>query len=498
MTTTTAGAAAAEPAAPERDASGTRPGWLLFTVLAAQFMALLDVFIVNVAAATLRADLGTSDARLQLVVAGYTIAYAVLLVTGARLGGRYGPGRLYLHGLGLFTLASLACGLAAGDGQLIVFRVLQGVGAATMMPQVLALIQRTFTGVARARALTLFAAVIATGAAAGQIVGGVLINADLFGWGWRPVFLVNVPVGLLLLGLGRWALPLGRPRRAERVRPLDLGGLALLAVAVLLCTVPLVLGQERGWPAWCWISLAASGLVLAVLLGYETPLAARGGAPLILPRVLRSTGSSTAVIFLVMALNAGLLFALSLHLQVPTAQSGLGYGALRTGLTFLPSAVGFGATSLTWRRLPARLRPALVPAGMLTVAAGLAGTGLLLRNGDDGGVWLLLACGWVGVGLALAYGPTLDQALARVAPEDAADASGLTVMVTQLGMLAGIAAFGALYLDRAADAVSSAEGVWALCLALAVTALVGAGVGWRGTRAAHRRGGSLAGRPTAG
>ncbi|RMI35973.1 MFS transporter [Streptomyces triticirhizae] len=487
MTTTTVHADRTGPVPGARDASAGRPGWLLVTVLAGQFMALLDVFIVNVAAATLREDLGTSDARLQLIVAGYTIAYAVLLVTGARLGGRFGPGRLYLSGLGVFTAASLACGLAATDGQLLAFRVLQGVGAAAMMPQVLALIQRTFTGAAKARALTLFAAVIATGAAAGQILGGVLINADLFGWGWRPVFLVNVPLGLLLLGVGLRALPLGRPRAADRARPLDLGGLALLAVAVLLCTVPLVLGQERGWPAWCWLCLAGSGLVVAALVGYEARLAARGGAPLVAPRVLRATGTPMIAIFLVMALNGALLFSLALHLQGPESQGALGYGALRTGLTFLPMAIGFGATSLAWRALPGRLLPALVPAGMLLVAGGMLTMGLLLRDGGDGGVVILVGYAVTGVGMALAYGPPLAEALARVAPADAADVSGVTAMVTQLGTLGGVAAFGALYLDRAAARLSSAEGVWTLSLALTATALVGAVAGVRGARAASGR-----------
>ncbi|MEU2878032.1 MFS transporter, partial [Streptomyces sp. NPDC007070] len=178
-------------------------------MLAAQFMALLDVFIVNVAAPTIGADLHASGGDLQLVIAGYTITYSVLLITGARLGDRFGPGRVHLAGLGLFTAASLACGLAQGATELIVFRLVQGAGAALMIPQVLGLIQRTFTGEARARALGAYSAVIAVGAAAGQIVGGVLVAADLFGTGWRPVFLVNVPVGAVLLVVGRRVLPRG-------------------------------------------------------------------------------------------------------------------------------------------------------------------------------------------------------------------------------------------------------------------------------------------------
>src|SRR5690349_20971568 len=216
---------------------------LLATVLAAQFMALLDVFIVNVAAPAIGSDLHASGADLQLVIAGYTITYSVLLITGARLGDRLGHGRVHLAGLALFTAASLACGLAGGAGALIVFRLVQGAGSALMIPQVLSLIQRTFTGEARVRALGAYSAVIAVGAAAGQIVGGVLVSADLFGTSWRPVFLVNVPVGLVLLAVGARVLPRDggarRPRTSGagagvRPRGLDLPGLVLLGAAVSL------------------------------------------------------------------------------------------------------------------------------------------------------------------------------------------------------------------------------------------------------------------------
>lgn len=247
-----------------------RPGRLLAVVIAAQFMALLDVFIVNVAAPTIRDELGASGAGLQLVIAYYTITYAVLLITGARLGDRIGHRRMYLVGLAVFTVASLACGLSQGTGELIAFRLLQGAGSALLIPQVLSLIQRNFTGEARTRALGAYSAVLAIGAAAGQVLGGILVSADLFGTGWRPVFLVNVPVGVALLVVAGRVLPrdggggAGRggetaeertgEAATERARGLDLPGLVLLGAAVSLFTVPLVLGQEKGWPLWSWLS----------------------------------------------------------------------------------------------------------------------------------------------------------------------------------------------------------------------------------------------------
>lgn len=457
------------------------PGRLLAVVLTAQFMAMLDLFIVNVAAPTIRAELGASAAGLQLVVAGYTISYAVLLVAGARLGGVFGHGRAHLAGLAVFTAASLACGLAAGEGQLIAFRVIQGAGAAVMIPQVLSLIQQHFTGAARVRAIGAYSAVLAVGAAAGQVVGGVLVSADLFGAGWRPVFLVNVPIGLALLWLGVRVLPgeprTGRARQEARARGFDPVGLVVLAVGVTLLTVPLVLGQELGWPDWTWISLIACAAVLTGFVLYETRLAARGGAPLIAPRVLRLPGISLAAlrILLVMAANAGFLFTLTLHLQ-----GGLGYSALRSGLMCAPTAVVFGAAGLTWRRWPAGLRSALVPGGFVLMAAGAALVGLALRSGGGGGAVLYAGFLLMGAGMALAFSPNLAGALANVRPQDAADASGVLVTVTQLGQVIGVATVGTLYLNRLAvpGPHASGEALWVCELVLAGAACVGAAAGF--------------------
>ncbi|MFE2014883.1 MFS transporter [Streptomyces sp. NPDC059491] len=460
--------------APSKDrGTDNRPGVLLGVVLAAQFMALLDVFIVNVAAPTIRAELAASGAELQLVIAGYTIAYAVLLITGARLGDRLGHRRMYLAGLALFTAASLACGLAAGTGQLIAFRLVQGAGSALMIPQVLSLIQRNFTGERRVRALSAYAAVLATGAAAGQVVGGVLVSADLLGTGWRPVFLVNVPIGLVLLVLGARVLPRDAHGTPTRARALDLPGLLLLAAAVSLLTVPLVLGQEQDWPLWSWLSLGGSLVFLAVFGGYESGLARRGGAPLIAPRVLRIPGMGRAVLWITVAMgvNAGFLFTLTLHLQ-----GGLGHSALRAGLTFGPAAVVFGAVGLTWRRCPPRLRRALVPGGFLLAAVSALAVGGLLHDGTAGGWGLYPALGALGAGISLAFSPALTGALATVRAEDAADASGLLATVTQLGQLIGVATFGTLFLGRldGPGARSSVDALWVTVLALAAASVLGA------------------------
>ncbi|MGW7369269.1 MFS transporter [Streptomyces sp. NPDC054841] len=473
---TTTSTAAPTPVSSKDPGTDNRPGLLLAVVLAAQFMALLDAFIVNVAAPTIRTELNASGAGLQLVIAGYTISYAVLLITGARLGDLIGHRRMYLGGLAVFTAASLACGLAAGAGQLIVFRLVQGAGAALMIPQVLSLIQRNFTGERRVRALGAYSAVLATGAAAGQVAGGVLVSADLFGASWRPVFLVNVPIGIVLLALGTWALPRDRRDDPERTRGLDLPGLVLLAAAVSLFTVPLVLGQEQDWPLWSWLSLGASVVLFAAFCAYESRLARRGGAPLIAPRVLRIPGMGRAVlrILLVMGVNAGFLFTLTLHIQ-----GGLGHSALRAGLTFAPTAVVFGVIGLTWRRWPTALHGSLIPGGFVLTAVSTVAVGWVLRDGGSGGAGLYVAFAGVGTGLSLAFSPALTGALATVRQADAADASGLLATVTQLGQLLGVATFGTLFLNRltAPRVQASADALWVCALALAAAAILGAMAG---------------------
>lgn len=435
-----------------------RPGLVLAVVLVGQFMAILDVAIVNVAAATIRSDLDTSGAALQMVIAGYTIAYAMLLITGARLGGREGARRVFLAGLALFTGASLACGLATSSGMLIGCRFVQGAGAALMVPQVLSIIQRNFDGPARARALSAYAAVIAGGIVVGQIAGGVLVDADLFGTGWRPVFLVNVPIGVALLLVGRWLLPRDEGRSD---RDLDLAGLVVLSAAVVMFVVPLVLGHELDWPAWGWALLAASGAAFAGFVVLERAIARRGGSPLIPGAVLRAPKMvpGALAMFAAMATYGGFLFSMALHLQ-----SGLGDSPLRAGLTFVPGAVGFGTGSLTWQRLPAAWQRRLIPVGFAAAAVGYTGLGLTMRDGSHGGAVLVVSLAATGLGFGYAYSPILSLVLRHVAPVHAPDASGLLVTTVQLAQVVGVAAFGTLFLSLA-----DGGGVHPTAHALAVT-----------------------------
>jgi MFS family permease len=478
------------------DTTTPHGSWLMLAVLLlGQFMCIIDVLVTNVAMPSIAASLHASGASLQLVVGGYTIAYAMLLITGARLGDRYGRRRAYLAGVLVFTAASLACALAPDSQALIGFRLVQGAGAAVLVPQVFSIIQLNFTGPARARALSAYAAVLSAGAVTGLVLGGVVVTANLFGTGWRPVFAINVPIGIVLAAAVPRLVPPDETSRgataAGRARRFDLAGLAAAACAVLLIVLPLVLGHQEGWPAWCFGCIAAGAVLAAGFVLIERRVAARGGDPLLNLAVLRAPALPSGLVTLAATQIAygGLLFAYTLHLQ-----AGLGESALRAGLSYLPFAAVFGLAGYNWRRLPAAARRVLVPAGLtvgilayLVLAAGLHGAiGAL--------TWAGLTA--VGLGLGLSVSPLLTQSLTHVPAARAADASGLLTTTVQLGQLLGVAAIGSVYLSRAgstpgsgpAHAAASAAAMSGTACWLAVLSaagLVAAAVMVRAAR--HRR-----------
>jgi len=384
----------------------------------------------------------------------------------------------------VFTVASLACGLAPNATALVLFRFVQGVGAAVMMPQVMSLIQRTFTGTARARALSIYSAVIASGAVVGQVLGGVLVSADILGTGWRPVFLVNVPVGVVLMVMARRDLPNGR---GESGRGMDPAGVLTLSAAVLGLVLPLVLGHEEGWPAWCWLSLAVGAALFSVFIVVERRVARADASPLVPGRVLRAPAFAvgTVVALLIMIEYGGFLFTTALHLQ-----SGLGVGPARAGLTFAPMAIGFAATGLTWRRLPERWHAVIVPIGLVGAAGAFALLAAALHDGDSAGAVVLVVLAVLGLAMGLAFSPLLTVSLGRVAVSDAADATGVVITVIQLGQVIGVATLGTLFLTLA-DApgpAASGSALGTTMTALAVTALLSALVSVRLIRPRVARG----------
>ena len=450
-------------------AAAARGRWLMLIVLlAGQFVALLDVTIVNVAMPTVGRSLHASGAELQLVVAGYTVSYAMMLITGARMGELYGRRRMFLAGMAVFTLASLTCGIAPGIGVLVAARFVQGAGAAAMMPQIMSVIQVRFDGPARARALSAYTAVLSSGFVAGQVIGGVLVTANLYGESWRPVFLVNVPIGLAVLALVRRVMPPDAPRRARR---LDLAGLAVAVPAVFLVVLPLMLGHQEGWRGWVF-GCIAGGLALAVVfVVLERRIADRGGDPLLNLAVLRAPGlvPGLAAAAVLMITYGGFLFSFALHLQ-----AGLGDSALRAGLTFAPCALVFGACGYFWRRLPDSSHHLLAPLGCLVAAGGYVGVALVLQSGGRGGLLLQVVLIVTGASLALGFSPLVTHSLVRVPLHQAADASGLLTTTIQLGQAVGVATFGSLFLTLdSAPAASAASGH---ALAVTIEWLAGATV----------------------
>ncbi|PZG22948.1 MFS transporter [Nonomuraea aridisoli] len=408
-------------------------GLLLAIILVGQFLAILNVNIVNVATPTIESDLHSSGAGLQMVVAGYTIVYAVLLITGARVGDLFGYRRAFLGGLAVFTVTTLAAGLAPGTGWLVAFRLLQGAGAAMMMPQVMTLIQRNYHGQARGRAIGLWSLVISGGIVVGQALGGILLGLGL---GWRILFLVLVPVAVLLLVAGMRVLPAdGGGGKAG----LDPAGLVTLSAAVLLLVVPLVLGRDLGWPVWDWASMGLSIVMFGAFVAIERWVVSRGGRPLVDARVLRAPGMRPGLAILLFgpATWGAFLFVSALHLQ-----GDLHMTPLASGMMMVPCALAFGLVGLAWPRLPVRLQRPLVPFGYVVAAPAYVGLGLAA----GGGLSYAIMSALIGAGLGVQVAVT-NMATEQVDGAYAADASGALLTVMQLGQVIGVATVGTLFIS---------------------------------------------------
>jgi predicted MFS family arabinose efflux permease len=439
----------------------------LVIVLAGQAMASMDASILVVAAPSLRTDLNASDAQLQLVVAMYTIAFATLVVTGARLGDVVGRRRAFLTGLAGFTLASLAGGLAPTPAMLIAARAFQGAAAALMTPQVLSIIQLEFEGETRARAIGAYSLILAVGVAAGQILGGLLIGAHLLAEPWRAALLINAPVGALLLVAAPRGLPVTTPGPPRR---LDLAGAAVLSSALVALVLPLTFGRDAGWPAWVWPSFAGCALALAGFVRLQRRVLAQRGDPLFDLNVLRLPGvaAGVAAVMLVMGSYEGFLINLAIHLQ-----DGLGFTPLHAGLIFAVYAGGFATASLTWTRASGAARDRLPVLGPLVMGATLLGVGLTAI----GGGWPvaittpLLFAG--GAGHAFGFSPLASRLTEAVRPAQAATLSGLVITASFVGQVLGVAAFVGIYLGAAphGSAQALAETTGAIAAALVATAV---------------------------
>lgn len=415
----------------------------LVVILLASFMDLLDVTIVNITLPSIRTELHASPAQMQWMLAGYTLAFALGIITGARLGDLYGYKRVFLIGIVGFTAASALCGAAPTAGALVAARVVQGGFAALMVPQVLSQIQVMYAGHERGGAMAAFSSLSGLAAAAGPILGAALLEADWFGAGWRTVFWLNVPVGILALSAAARVLP--EARGAARPR-LDLTGVLISGAGLLLILYPLIAGsEERSWPAWTYVSLLLGVAVLVGFHRYERRLTRRGGTPLVEVSLfaVRSVGGGLLVQFLFFLPIMGFFLTFMQLLQ-----AGLGMAPMAAGLTILPWSVattvaaGLGAAVL----LP-RIGRTTVQIGIIVLAAGFLLLALTAQSATPQTDWLDLLPGVVvgGVGMGLTVAPLAQLTLDGVPVEHASSGSGLFNTIAQVAASVGVAIIGTVF-----------------------------------------------------
>jgi EmrB/QacA subfamily drug resistance transporter len=426
--------------------------WIaLFVLLAAEIMDLLDALITNIAAPSIRADIGGSASTIQWLGAAYTLAMAVGLITGGRLGDIVGRRRMFLIGAFGFTAGSLLCAVSQSPEMLIACRGLQGLFGAVMLPQGLGLIKEMFSEEETAKAFGMFGPVMGLSSVGGPVLAGWLIDADYFGTGWRMIFLINLPLGLLAVLGGLRFLPESRAARPPR---LDLVGVVLAALASLLVVYPLVQGRELGWPAWTFVSMAAAVAVFGLFGWYETRRHRSGGDPLIVPGLFRKRGFTGGLIVGLVFFSgiSGFSLVLSLFTQL-----GLGYSPLKAGLVGVPLSIGmiigFGVAQTVQR-----FGRTVIHAGVAVMAGGVATIVLTLHlAGVDVTPWQLIpSLLLTGLGMGVLMAPFFDIVLAGVETHETGSASGALTAVQQLGSALGVAVLGTIFFGLLGGHVASA------------------------------------------
>ncbi len=427
--------------------AGTAPAghphrWIvLFLVLAAEVVDLVDSTVVNIAAPTIRTDLGGSAATMQWFLAAYTLAFAVSLVTSARIGDIVGRRTMFLVGMGGFTAASLLCGTAYSPGMLIACRLLQGAFGAAMIPQGLALIKDAFPPAELSKAFTMFGPVMGLSAILGPVLAGVLLHANLLGTGWRMIFLINIPVGVVAFaGAVRYLPHLRLPGKPVRLDPVGVG---LVTVASALLVYPLVEGHELGWPAWTFAMMAGSLVVFAIFLLNER----RSADPMIEPSLFRIPAftGGLAVILTMFVAMMGLMLAFNLYLQL-----GLGFSALHAGLAFVPWSAGIAiGAALAGAWLGPKYGRLVMQGGLLAVAVAMVGLWwtVALRGGSTTAWDLAPATFAAGIGSGLVFAPMFDIILAGVNEREVGSASGVLNAFQQFGGAVGVAVLGTVFFE---------------------------------------------------
>ncbi len=434
--------------------TGKEPGVApLAVLLTGTFLIVLDFFIVNVALPSIQQDLNVDATALEWLVAGYGLAFGALLLPASRWGDRYGRRRVFSIGVALFVLASAACGLAPGTPTLLLARLLQGAAAAAIGPTVLALIGDVYAGAARVRALGTYATVMGVAAASGQLIGGLLISADLFGLGWRTIFLVNVPVGLAALALAPRLLP---DTRVD-APPVDVPEAVLAVAALTAVLLPLTEGREQGWPAWTWCSLAGAVVLGALTLRRGRALRQRGRRPLLDGAALRHRPVAAGLVGQ-LALFTGMasyFLVLALYLQ-----QGRGLSALGAGLVFTVLAVSYMAGTSVAPRLALWGARTVVPASAVVFGLGHLAVLLAVAHiGVSGSLgWLVPGLAVSGLGMGVALASLVGAVMGSVEPRSAGTVSGTSSTLQQLGNALGVALVGIVYFGLLGHGVAEAFG----------------------------------------
>src|SRR5579862_3549128 len=411
--------------------------FVLAIVIAADIMDVMDATVVNVAGPSIRAAIGGSVSTLQWLSAGYTLAFAVFLITGARLGDMFGRRRLFLIGSAGFTLMSAACAVAPSPTVLIAFRVLQGAFGALMIPQGFGMLKEVFAEDEMAKVFGAFGPMIGLSALAAPILAGALIEANLWGIGWRLVFLINVPIGIAAFAGALRVLP--RTVAHPGIR-LDTGGMVLIGAALTAIIYPLIQGRADGWPAWTFVSLAAGAILVVAFLLWERRF---HGDPLIEPGLLanRTYTSGLLVGFAFFGAFGGLLLCVSLF-----AQLGERFSPIHAGLTLMAMVVGMFAGMGAGFSLVGRLGRHLLHVGVVIVGAGTVVLALTVTGARTASTLdLVPGLSLIGVGAGISMGQVFDFILAGVGMDEVGSGSGVLEAVQQLSSALGVAALGTVF-----------------------------------------------------
>ena len=414
--------------------------WIaLAVILVGPFLGVIDFFIANIGVPSIRVSLGASFSEIELVIAGYGLTYAVCLITGGRLGDIYGRKVTFIAGMAGFTLTSAFCGLAPTAGWLIFWRLVQGCAAAAMFPQALSFIHVNFNGPSKRVAFSLYGAMIGFGSIVGQLLGGFLIQANLFQLGWRPIFLINLPIGIATIICASLLL---RESRAEDAPKLDLLGVAILTVGLALFSYPFMEGQQQGWPAWAWICLLGSFPVFWLFWRFERRQSENNLSPLIEPRLFEDKGFVIGLLVtcIYFAGHTSMLLMLSLYLQFS-----LGLNPMYAGFALVPFSFAFLVGSSFSGKINGYLGRSSLHLGVVILAFGILVLASLAAP-VPGHLTpsFLMACFLYGIGRGIVTAPLYNTVLSGVPHKDSGAASGVTSTMPQLANSVGIALIGAV------------------------------------------------------